>query len=167
MGHSERIFHLFPIEVTLDQTMINWYHFIKPIHRIKNLLTEIHPSIHPSIPVAPTWTISDPLKSSYHFSFFVSESCRIFGRGVSPSLRPLPTHKQRKNADKHPWFEWDSNPRSKCSSGRRQFYTLDHAATVIGLLTVRWLLNVVYYFISIVFFSGVWKPLFWRMFLIW
>jgi hypothetical protein len=35
---SERVVRLFTIEVTLDQTLENWYHFIKPIHRIKNLL---------------------------------------------------------------------------------------------------------------------------------
>jgi hypothetical protein len=35
----ERIVHLFIVEVTLDQTLGNWYHFIKPIHHIKNLLT--------------------------------------------------------------------------------------------------------------------------------
>jgi hypothetical protein len=29
---------LFTTEVTLDQTLGNWYQFIKPIHRIKNLL---------------------------------------------------------------------------------------------------------------------------------
>jgi hypothetical protein len=39
VGPSERIVHLFMIEMTLDQTFGNWCHFIKPIHRIKNLLT--------------------------------------------------------------------------------------------------------------------------------
>jgi hypothetical protein len=39
VGPSERVVRLFTIEVTLDQTLGNWYHFIKPIHRIKNLLT--------------------------------------------------------------------------------------------------------------------------------
>jgi hypothetical protein len=39
VGPSERIFRLFTVEVTLDQTLGNWYHFIKPINRIKNLLT--------------------------------------------------------------------------------------------------------------------------------
>jgi hypothetical protein len=37
---SERFtFHLFMIKVTLDQTLGNWYQFIKPNHRVKNLLT--------------------------------------------------------------------------------------------------------------------------------
>jgi hypothetical protein len=40
--------------------------------------------------------------------------------GVSPSQgRHL--HKHRINADKHLCLEWDSNPRSQCSSEPRQF----------------------------------------------
>jgi hypothetical protein len=39
VGPSDRDVRFFTIEVTLDQTLGNWYHFIKPIHRIKNLLT--------------------------------------------------------------------------------------------------------------------------------
>jgi hypothetical protein len=39
VGPSERAVGLFKIEVTLDQTLENWYHYIKPIRRIKNLLT--------------------------------------------------------------------------------------------------------------------------------
>jgi hypothetical protein len=39
VGPSKRIVRLFTTEVTLDQTLGNWYHFIKPIHHIKNLLT--------------------------------------------------------------------------------------------------------------------------------
>jgi hypothetical protein len=36
---SERVFGLFTIEANLDQTLGNVYYFMKPIHRIKNLLT--------------------------------------------------------------------------------------------------------------------------------
>jgi hypothetical protein len=39
LGLSERADRLFTIEATLDQTLGNWFHFIKPTHRIKNLLT--------------------------------------------------------------------------------------------------------------------------------
>jgi hypothetical protein len=39
LGPSERTVRLFSIEVTLDQTLGNWYHLMKPIHCIKNLLT--------------------------------------------------------------------------------------------------------------------------------
>jgi hypothetical protein len=35
MGPSERLVPLLTTEVTLDQTLGNWYHFIKPIHRIR------------------------------------------------------------------------------------------------------------------------------------
>jgi hypothetical protein len=39
VGRSECVVHLFTTEVTSDQALGNWYHFIKPIHCIKNLLT--------------------------------------------------------------------------------------------------------------------------------
>jgi hypothetical protein len=39
VGPSERVLRLFTIEVTLDQTLGNWCHLIKPILRIKDLLT--------------------------------------------------------------------------------------------------------------------------------
>jgi hypothetical protein len=41
--------------------------------------------------------------------------------GDRPDARPLPTQDNttQKNADTHPCPEWDSNPRSQCSSGRR------------------------------------------------
>jgi hypothetical protein len=37
--------------------------------------------------------------------------------------RPLPTHRttQTQNKRRHPCLEWDSNPRSQCSSRRNQF----------------------------------------------
>jgi hypothetical protein len=38
VGTSNRIIRLFVIEVALDQILGNWYHFIKPTHRINNLL---------------------------------------------------------------------------------------------------------------------------------
>jgi hypothetical protein len=37
VGPSEHVVRLFTIEVTLDQILGNFYHFIQPIHRIKNL----------------------------------------------------------------------------------------------------------------------------------
>jgi hypothetical protein len=36
---SERVVLLFAIAVTLDQTLGSWYHFTKPIHRFKSVLT--------------------------------------------------------------------------------------------------------------------------------
>jgi hypothetical protein len=38
-GPSESVVRLFTTEVTLDYTLGNWYHFIKAIQHIKNLLT--------------------------------------------------------------------------------------------------------------------------------
>jgi hypothetical protein len=52
-----------------------------------------------------------------------TQSAGLLGRGISPSQgRYLHTqqHKHRINAHKHPCLEWDSNPRSQCSSWRRQ-----------------------------------------------
>jgi hypothetical protein len=57
----------------------------------------------------------------------IYESIRTFGRtpgmGDRPDARPLPTQDNttQKNADTLPCLEWDSNPRSQCSSGRRQY----------------------------------------------
>jgi hypothetical protein len=52
-----------------------------------------------------------------------------------PVARPLPTHRSTQTQNKHthrqPCFEWDSNPRSKCLSGRRQLMCVC-AATVMG-----------------------------------
>jgi hypothetical protein len=59
------------------------------------------------------------------FSFLIfTQSVGLLGRGISPSQdRYLHTgeDKYRINAHRHPWFEWDSNPRSQCWSGRRRF----------------------------------------------
>jgi hypothetical protein len=59
------------------------------------------------------------------FSFLMcTQSLGLIGRGISPSQgRYLHTeqHKYRINSNIHPCLEWDSNPRSHCSSGRRRF----------------------------------------------
>jgi hypothetical protein len=46
--------------------------------------------------------------------------------GDHPAARPLRAHRKTQIQNKskqyrHPWFEWDSNPRSQRSSYRRQF----------------------------------------------
>jgi hypothetical protein len=38
VGNSNRIVRLFVVAMTLDQILGNWYRFIKPAHRIKNLV---------------------------------------------------------------------------------------------------------------------------------
>jgi hypothetical protein len=59
------------------------------------------------------------------FSFFIhTQSVGLLGRGISPSQgRYLHTgqQKHRINAYGHPCLKWDSNPRSQCLSGRKQF----------------------------------------------
>jgi hypothetical protein len=60
-----------------------------------------------------------PWNASFHLSFLISDSrLRLLRRVTSPVARPLPTHKHRINADKHPCLEWDSNPRCQCPSER-------------------------------------------------
>jgi len=49
-------------------------------------------------------------------------SDRIPWTGDQPDARPLPTHsttQHRKTRTYIPCLEWDSHPRSRCSSGRR------------------------------------------------
>jgi hypothetical protein len=59
------------------------------------------------------------------FSYLIyTQSIGLLTRGISPSQgRYLHTEQQkhRINARRHPCLEWDSNPRSQCSSGRRKF----------------------------------------------
>jgi hypothetical protein len=53
-----------------------------------------------------------------------TQSVGLLGRGISPSQgRYLHTgqHKYRTNAHIHPYLEWNSNPRSQRSNGRRGF----------------------------------------------
>jgi hypothetical protein len=53
-----------------------------------------------------------------------TQAVGLFGRGISPSQgRYLHTeqHKDRINAHRRACLEWDSNPRSQFSSGRRRF----------------------------------------------
>jgi hypothetical protein len=48
----------------------------------------------------------------------------LLGRGISPlqgGNLGTGQNKHRINAHKHPCLKWDSNPRSQCLSGRRQF----------------------------------------------
>jgi hypothetical protein len=59
------------------------------------------------------------------FSFVIyTQSVGFLGRGISPSQGPYvhaEHHRHRINAHRHPFLEWDSKPRPKCSSGRRRF----------------------------------------------
>jgi hypothetical protein len=62
------------------------------------------------------WTLAD------FVSFLISYTVGLLRRGISPSQGRY-LHKHRINADKHPCFEWDSNPQSQYSSERKQFMT--------------------------------------------
>jgi hypothetical protein len=65
------------------------------------------------------WTLAT---CSVSWSF--TQSVGLLGRGISPLQgRYLHTEqpKHRINAHRHPCLKWDSNPRSRCFSGRRQY----------------------------------------------
>jgi hypothetical protein len=47
-------------------------------------------------------------------SWEVDQPCRKAAIYTGP-------HGHRRNADRHPYLEWDSNPRSQCSRGERYF----------------------------------------------
>jgi hypothetical protein len=69
----------------------------------------------------PFWSIGHPWNALFHFSFLIlRQSVGLLGRGIRPSQGRY-LHKHRINKEKHPCFEWDSNPWSQRSSGRRQF----------------------------------------------
>jgi hypothetical protein len=75
-------------------------------------------------PVAPTWEQGASVKRFVSLQFLnpktVDSTPRMGNQSVA---RPLPTwdNTNRINVDRHPGSEWDSNPRSQCSSERRQF----------------------------------------------
>jgi hypothetical protein len=53
-----------------------------------------------------------------------TQSVGLLGQGISPSqglYLQTEQHKHRIKAHRHPCLEWDSNPRSQCSRGRRRF----------------------------------------------
>jgi hypothetical protein len=73
--------------------------------------------------------------------FFIFLNCTqsvgLLGRGIIPSQgRYLNTeqHRHRINAYRHLWLEWDSNPRSQCSSRRKRFILQTARVTVIGCI---------------------------------
>jgi hypothetical protein len=102
-------------------------------------------SVHP-LPHTPTWRSALSVKHREDFTFLLhiysstalvdiirffffsfliyTQPVGLLGRWISPSQgRYFHTeqHKHRLNARKHPRLDWDSNPLSQCSSGRRWF----------------------------------------------
>jgi hypothetical protein len=66
------------------------------------------------------WLYSPLLGLGRFFSFLLPYTVgRTPWKGDQPIARPLPTH--RTKSHRHPYLEWDSNPRSQRSSERRQF----------------------------------------------
>jgi hypothetical protein len=61
----------------------------------------------------------------FQFLFLFYTAGRTPWRGDQPVTRPIPTHRttqtQNKLTCKHQCLKWDSNPRSQCLSGQRQF----------------------------------------------
>jgi hypothetical protein len=81
-------------------------------------------SIYLSITVAPTWSIRQQWNACFTSVLNLRQSAGFLARGISPSQgRYLhrEQHKHRINSHRHPCLEWDSNPRSQCSRGRRHF----------------------------------------------
>jgi hypothetical protein len=58
------------------------------------------------------------LDLGHFFSFLV-----LYTLSTTPWMgdQPITRHTHRMNAHRHPCLEWDLNPRSQCSSERRQF----------------------------------------------
>jgi hypothetical protein len=85
--------------------------------------------VHPSVICVCLVHLSMALQPSVGpwplFSFLIlRQLVRLLGWEISPSqglYLYTEQHKHRINANRHPCLEWDSNPRSQCSSGRRQF----------------------------------------------
>jgi hypothetical protein len=72
----------------------------------------------------PLWSTGRPWNALFHFSFLIlRQSIGLLGWVSSPSQDRYLTHTHRINTHRHPCLEWDSNPRSQWSSGRRQFMT--------------------------------------------
>jgi hypothetical protein len=80
--------------------------------------SKFSPSIYLFIPVSATWSIRQPWNMFFHFSFLTSDS---LDRGSA--RRQIATCTQTQNKHRNPCLEWDSNPRSQCSSGWRHFMT--------------------------------------------
>jgi hypothetical protein len=79
----------------------------------------IYLSIYDS--TALCWTLA-----AFYFKFLdhFTQSVGLLGRGISPSqglYQNTGQNKHRIIAYRHPCLKCDSNPRSQCSSGRRQF----------------------------------------------
>jgi hypothetical protein len=108
---------------SLNRTQI---FFTKDIRRLftMNVKTMTHIPIYIylslSIPVAPTFQLRAFVQSFVSLQLLNPKRVgRTPWTADESVVRTLPTHII--NADGHQWLVWDSNPRSLCSSERRQF----------------------------------------------
>jgi hypothetical protein len=75
------------------------------------------------------WLCSPLLDLDRYFSFLIFYTVsRTPWTGDQPVARSLPAHRTA-HKHRHPCLEWDSNPRSQCSSGRRRRGHCDALAT--------------------------------------
>jgi hypothetical protein len=98
-------------------------------------------SMHPATYLPTALQTFDGPWPLFQFLDLFTQSVGLLRRGISPSQgRYLHTgqHKHRINAYTHPCLNWDSNPRSQCFSGRRQFMpqTASHCDRLFRLFTV-------------------------------
>jgi hypothetical protein len=71
---------------------------------------------------------------TFPVSWSYAQSALLHGRMISPSQgRYLHTGQHQQNEHTHPFLEWDSNPRLPVFELTETVYTLDRAATVVGI----------------------------------
>jgi hypothetical protein len=93
---------------------------------MKSILSHSLPRIYPSIYL---YSCCSHLEHKASMKCFISfqflnlrQSIALLGQGISPPQGCyLHRTTQTQNKCKHPCLEWDSNPRSQCSSRRRHF----------------------------------------------
>jgi hypothetical protein len=94
---------------------------LKQAGKIFFLVTKSYLSLSLSLSCCPHFGDSVSVKRLFHFCFLILKTIgRALGWGISPSQVRY-VYKHRINTDKHPWLEWDSNPQSQLSNGRKQF----------------------------------------------
>jgi hypothetical protein len=108
---------------------------LDPLACILSKLLWIHPSSN-------LWLYSPLLDIGSFFNFLIyTYSVGLFGQEMSPSqgrYSHTEQHKQNKRTW-HPFLEWDSSPRSQCSSERRQMMPYEARVAATSEL---WPLNV-------------------------
>jgi hypothetical protein len=109
----------------LESNYVNYEHCYVCTGCFNSSFTSIYPSVCLSVFLCIYLFTVLLLNLGRFFSVLIhTQSVRLLERGISPSQgRYLhkEQHKHRINAYRYPCLEWDSNPRSQCSSGRKRF----------------------------------------------